>query len=232
MANLCIIPARGGSKRIPNKNIKNFLGKPIIAYSIETALKSGLFDEVMVSTDSAEIADVSREFGAIVPFNRSGKNSDDYATTSDVILEVIESYKAKLSREFEYVCCIYPTAPFISVENLTKAYDLMCLEKRSTVFPTVRYAYPIQRSLKWSDKLGNIEFVWPEYAQTRSQDLDERYHDAGQFYWINVDKFKSQPTLISENTSSILMKEIEVQDIDNISDWKIAELKYEALRSS
>lgn len=227
MGSLCIIPARGGSSRIPRKNIKAFLGKPIIAYSIEVALESGLFDDVMVSTDEEEIANIAKSFGANVPFLRSSKNADDYATTVDVINEVLVDYKSN-GLQFDYCCCIYPTAPFVTSENLTKGFDKLQAEKLESVFPVVEFSYPIWRSLKRED--GRTTMIWPEFLNSRSQDLPNAYHDAGQWYWINLKEFDGK--LWGERTGSIVMSQERVQDIDTLSDWNLAEIKYERLQSS
>jgi len=221
MARLAIIPARGGSKRIPRKNIKNFHGKPIIAYSIEAALKSGLFDEVMVSTDDEEIKIISLEYGAKVPFLRSENTSNDTATTLEVIREVLESYK-KEDRTFDEVCCIYPTAPLMKSSHLTAGLDLLENEIAS-VFPVVPFSFPILRSLK-VDEDNFVSMNWPEYSQTRSQDLPAAYHDAGQWYWLRPELISD--SLYSDNSKVIILSEMEVQDIDNESDWKMAEVKW------
>ena len=222
MARLAIIPARGGSKRIPRKNIKNFHGKPIIAYSIEAALKSGLFDEVMVSTDDVEIKNISLELGAKVPFLRSENTSNDTATTLEVIREVLESYK-KEDRTFDEVCCIYPTAPLMKSSHLTAGLDLLENEIAS-VFPVVPFSFPILRSLKL-DEDNFVSMNWPEYSHTRSQDLPAAYHDAGQWYWLRPELISN--SLYSDNSKVIILSEMEVQDIDNESDWKMAEVKWE-----
>jgi N-acylneuraminate cytidylyltransferase len=223
MKNLAIIPARGGSKRIPRKNIKPFLGKPIIAYSIEAAINSKLFDEVMVSTDDVEIMKMALEYGASVPFFRSDKTSDDFATTADVLIEVIKSY----SEPFEYACCIYPTAPFVNFEDLNKAYRVLIQNDFNSVYPIVRFSYPIQRSLKVQST--KVKLVWPEYLNSRSQDLEPRYHDAGQFYWFNVERFMNTQHIMTENSGFIEIDELHVQDIDNEIDWKLAELKHQLI---
>tara|TARA_B110000238_G_scaffold201057_1_gene254342 strand:- start:3482 stop:4177 length:696 start_codon:yes stop_codon:yes gene_type:complete len=229
MKNICIIPARGGSKRIPRKNIKFFLGKPIIAYSIETAIKSNLFDEVMVSTDDAEIAEIAKKYGAKVPFMRSKKNSNDFATTFDVIEEVILKYQA-LGLNFEYTCCLYSCAPFVTSIKLSKSLETMLEGQFDSVFPVMFFGFPIQRALHLNvDK--KISFVYPEYSSTRSQDLVSSYHDAGQFYWMETKKCMPQKKIVTNNTGSIVISEIEGQDIDNEIDWKLAELKYEFLQS-
>lgn len=221
MSALAIIPARGGSKRIPKKNIKDFLGKPIIAYSIEIALKSGLFDEVMVSTDDQEIAEIAIRYGAKVPFFRSKDNSDDYSTTLDVLKEVENCYSLR-NKIFDYICCIYPTAPLIQIEKLIEGFNLLKEANLDSVFPVVPFSYPIWRGLEIHDNKTNM--IWPEYLDSRSQDLKQVYHDAGQWYWYNPRKIKDR--LFSEKSSSIILEEEYVQDIDNLSDWKIAEMKY------
>mgnify|MGYP005832700155 CR=1 FL=1 len=197
MNNLCIIPARGGSKRIPRKNIKSFMGKPIIAYAIEAALESKLFDEVMVSTDDEEIAEIGRKFGAAVPFMRSKEAADDFATTVDVLLEVLEDYK-KQEIEFENICCIYPTAAFVTKEKLLETYSKLTEESLDAVFPVLPFSYPIQRALK-IDK-NKLRFFYPEFENSRSQDLEKAFHDAGQFYFIQTAQFKKEKSIFTENT--------------------------------
>lgn len=228
MANLAIIPARGGSKRIPRKNIKDFLGKPIIAYSIETALKSGLFDEVMVSTDDKEIAEIAIQFGAKVPFFRSDKMSDDYATTIDVIHEVINEYQS-LGKIFTNVCCIYPTAPLIKIKRLQDGLSQLVNDNFSSVFPVVKFSYPIWRSLAFNGE-NKINMIWPQYLNSRSQDLSPAYHDAGQWYWFKPDD--ANKSLLTDNSGAMILDETEVQDIDDLTDWKLAELKFKLLHDN
>jgi len=223
MGAIAIIPARGGSKRIPRKNIKPFLGKPIIAYSIEAAITSELFDEVMVSTDDTEIAEIAVSYGAKVPFYRSSETSNDFATTSDVLIEVIETYKS-LGKEFEYVTCIYPTSPFISAQKLKDAFKTLNEGNYYSVFPVVKFGYPILRSLKMVD--GKLCMNWPEYLNNRSQDLPSAYHDSGQFYIGLTDRFLEEKTMFTSNSGAIIVPETEVQDIDNDIDWRLAEIKY------
>jgi len=225
---LAIITARGGSKRIPHKNIKLFLGQPIIKYSIDTTLKSKCFDEIMVSTDDKKIAGISKKFGAKIPFLRSTKNSDDYATTSDVIKEVLSEYK-KREIEFEYFCCIYPTAPFITAEKIKKALKKMKKNNADSIFPVVRFSYPIQRSLKI--KNGRLKRIYPKYKKSRSQDLMPTYHDCGQFYWGKTKSFLKQGSILTDNTIGIETSELEMQDIDYPEDWKIAEMKYKIFKN-
>lgn len=229
MSKLAIIPARGGSKRIPKKNIKTFLGKPIIAYSIENAVKSGLFDEVMVSTDDADIAQIAKNYGATVPFFRSTKNSDDYATTIDVISEVIGDYK-KRGKSFSHTCCIYPCAPFVTSERLKESFEKLEQKKMDCVFPVVRFGFPIQRAVKVNLQ-GKIEMFQPKYMETRSQDLEPSFHDVGQFYFFKTSKIIDERRLWTENTGFIELPELEAQDIDNLSDWELAEIKYKIVHN-
>jgi len=228
MSNLAIIPARGGSKRILRKNIKKFLGKPIIAYSIEAALESGIYDEVMVSTDDEEIAEISKKFGASVPFLRSPENANDYAGLSDVCIEVIDKYN-QVGRNFATICCILPTAPFVTVEKLVNAKKMLDDSIYDSVFAVAEYSYPIQRSLKIDD--GFINMRWPENFPKRSQDLEKTYHDAGQFYFIKTDVFRKERKMFIEKSGAVILSELETQDIDTETDWKLAELKYELLKN-
>lgn len=221
MANLAIIPARGGSKRIPRKNIKEFCGKPIIAYSIEVAIKSNLFDEIMVSTDDNEIAEVAKKYGAKVPFRRSCNTSNDSATTIDVLLEVLEDYK-KMGLTFDHACCLYPTSPLTKIGDIQEGYNKLGQGKYDSVFPIVNFGYPIWRALEVED--DKIKMIWPENLNARSQDLKKAYHDAGQWYWFVPDKISDR--IFTNNSSSIILPEERVQDIDNLSDWKLAEIKY------
>lgn len=226
MKNICIIPARGGSKRIPRKNIKPFMGKPIIAYSIEAALKSGLFEEVMVSTDDEEIAAVAMQYGAKVPFMRSAETANDYATTFDVIEEVLNTYKAE-ERFFDVVCCIYATAPFVSDVKLQTSYRSLVENGYDSVYAVVAYSYPVQRGLKIEQ--GRMSMLYPEYLNTRSQDLKPVYHDAGQFYFSKVKPLEEAKSFLGNNAGGIICSELEVQDLDTETDWKLAEMKYRLL---
>jgi len=227
MNKLCIIPARGGSKRIQKKNIKNFLGKPIIAYAIEAALKSSLFDEVMVSTDDKSIAKIAEEYGAKVPFLRSDKNANDYATTVDVINEVLTQYKSE-DKEFKQACCIYPTAVFVTDKLLNTAFEMLNGNNFDTVFPVLEFSFPIQRAVK-KDATNKITLFQPEHLNSRSQDLEKAYHDAGQFYWFKTAVLQEKGKLWTDNTGVIVIKESEGQDIDTLEDWKLAEIKYKLL---
>ncbi len=226
MDKVAIITARGGSKRIPRKNIKLFRGKPIIAYSIETAMNSGLWDYVMVSTDDDEIAEIAINYGAQVPFKRSKKNSDDFTGTADVATEVLTELN-NIEKIFINACCIYPTAPFISVDSLKKSYSLLVEKNHNSVFPICAFSFPIQRALEINNSL--IKMVHLENLNIRSQDLVPRYHDAGQFYWINIEQFLKEKKILTDNTGSIILSELQVQDIDNEIDWKLAELKHQLL---
>ena len=227
MKNIAIITARGGSKRIPKKNIKNFCGKPIILYSIEAALESSVFDEVMVSTDDKEIAEISLRAGANVPFFRSEENSNDHATTSDVIKEVLDIY-IKDNIKFDYGCCIYPTAPFITAEKLDKAMTMIEEHDVDTVFPIVAYSFPPQRAIIIQN--GVAKFQFPENLNVRSQDLRPVYHDSGQFYVFNINSFLKTGTIIGKKALPMIMSDLEVQDIDNLEDWEIAEMKYRVIK--
>ena len=227
MSCIAIITARGGSKRIPKKNIKEFCGKPIIAYSIEAAIESGIFEEVMVSTDSQEIADISIKYGARVPFLRSQENSNDYATTEDAVIEVLDKYQNQ-GKDFDMVCCIYPTAPFVTAKKLKEAIQLINSDVDS-VIPVVKYGFPPQRAL--IKKNGYMEYQYPEDSLKRSQDLEPIYHDSGQFYFCKVDVLYKTHDLISPKSVPYEIPEEEVQDIDNYSDWEIAQLKYKYMIS-
>ena len=223
---IAIITARGGSKRIPKKNIRLFCGKPILTYSIRAALDAGIFDKVMVSTDSEEIAQIAREAGADVPFMRSDATSGDYATTAEVLLEVLAEYE-KQGERFDTVCCIYPTAPFVTEQKLRDGIALLEERDVDSVVPVVRYSYPPQRAFVQKDGYTVLKF--PEYLGARSQDLEPFFHDCGQFYCMQVKNFKEKKQIFTDRMLSIEMPETEVQDIDNETDWKLAELKYQMM---
>lgn len=225
---IAIITARGGSKRIPRKNIRDFCGKPIIAYSIEAALEAGIFDEVMVSTDDEEIKEIALKYGANVPFMRSAKTASDTATTADVLNEVIREYKNH-GREFDYMCCIYPTAPFITAKKLKDAVELMEKEKPVAVMPVVPFSYPPQRCFVIGED-NRMEYKYPEYISSRSQDLEKHYHDVGQFYVYDIEKYCALDGKVASGLMPIVVSETEVQDIDNEDDWVIAELKYRFMK--
>lgn len=224
---IAIITARGGSKRIPKKNIRAFCGKPILTYSIGAAVSSKLFDEVMVSTDSGEIAQIAKEAGAKVPFLRSRETSNDYATTADVLVEVLSEYE-KQGKRFDTVCCIYPTAPFVTAEKLQKAVSLLEEKDADSVVPVVRYSFPPQRAFVIRDGLTVMKY--PEHASSRSQDLEPYFHDCGQFYCMQTERFLQKKQIFTDRTLSIEMPEMQVQDIDNETDWELAELKYKMMQ--
>lgn len=220
---LCIIPARGGSKRIPKKNIKLFLGEPIITYSIKTAISSGLFEEIMISTDDAETADIGIKMGIKVPFMRSKRNSDDYSTTFDVISEVLNNYKDK-GKEFKYVCCLYPCAPLVTVDDLNSSFNKLEKNNYDSLLPIIKIGSPIERSIILdSDK---IKWLQKQYSNSRSQDLRELYNDAGQYYWLNTEKCFDKGDVLTENSGFLIIPAIKGQDIDNEDDWEVAEFKY------
>ena len=223
MKNIAIITARGGSKRIPKKNIKEFMGKPMIAYAIQAALDSKIFDEVMVSTDSYEIAEIAKKYGAKVPFMRSEATSNDFATTSDVLNEVIEEYK-KQGKTFNEFCCIYPCVPFLTGEILKNAYESFKNSNADKLMPVVKYSFPIQRALR-VNKDGFLEYREPENVSKRSQDLEPMYHDVGMFYFYKTNKMNSNKIVMFE------MNESMIQDIDTMDDWKMAEMKYKVLHN-
>lgn len=225
---LCVIPARGGSKRIPRKNIKEFNGRPIIAYSIEAALNSNLFDVVMVSTEDEEIAEISRQFGAEVPFIRSKKNADDFSGPGDVIAEVLANYQ-EIGKEFDIACCIYATSPLIKISRLIQCYELL-IESGGTldvVFPVGKYNSPIWRSFRMENDSA-VYMNFPEFEKSRSQDLMDSYYDAGQFYWFYPNKMMElkNKNVFGTNKGAIVLDDIEVQDIDQMDDWEIAEFKH------
>ena len=226
---IAIIIARAGSKRIFKKNIKLFLGEPIINYSIKNALKSNIFDEVMVSTDDFEIEKIALKSGAKVPFKRSSKNSSDFSITTDVIYEVLSSYN-KIGVNPKYVCCIYPTAPLLNYKILIDAFEIIKKNNAKSVIPVTKFSYPIQRALTLKDKKLNMN--WPENTDKRSQDLNEFYHDVGQFYFLKVESFLEEGILFTDCTYPIELPHILAQDIDNIEDWDIAEFKYKFLKKN
>lgn len=228
MSSIAIITARGGSKRIPHKNIRSFCGKPILAWSIEAALDAGVFDEVMVSTESEQIASLARDYGACVPFLRSARTASDYATTADVIEEVLQQYEER-GRSFDTFCCLYPTAPFVTGGKLQAAAATLA-EKPGVqaVVTVVKFSFPPQRS--FVEKDGQLVYKWPEFAARRSQDLEPFYHDAGQFYYVRTAAFREEKTVIPRGTSPLILPETQVQDIDNPDDWEIAEIKFRHMR--
>ena len=223
MKNLCIIPARGGSKRIPRKNVKLFLGKPMLAYSIEAAKQTGLFEEIMVSTDDAEIAEVAKQYGASVPFMRSEETASDFATTADVLREVLANYQ-KLGKEFDNFCCFYATAPLVKSEDVVSAFERLKKTDFTCVYPVVQFSYPIWRCLDFKED-GTMTRHWTEYENSRSQDLPKEYHDTGTFYWYKTKEWLEGKVKIG----GIEVDETTIQDIDTETDWKLAEMKYELM---
>lgn len=226
---LAIIPARGGSKRIPQKNIKNFCGKPIIAYSIETAIRSELFDKVIVSTDDAEIAKVAAIYGAEVPFIRPKELSDDFTGTVPVIAHAIESI-TKLGHNIKEVCCIYATAPFVLEQDLIRGLGLLNIYQADYAFSCTTFPFPIQRSVKLSQE-NAVNMFFPEFEQTRSQDLEEAYHDAGQFYWGTAEAFCKSKPIFNGNSRAVILPRSRVQDIDTLEDWERAEWLFKAMKA-
>lgn len=218
MKNIAIITARGGSKRIPRKNIKYFMGKPMLAYAIDAALNSNIFDEIMVSTDDTEIAEIAIKYGAKVPFMRSEKTSNDFAVTTDVLDEVISTYKNN-GQEFDNICCIYPCVPFLTGNILKEAYNKFIKSGFDRLTPIVRYSFPIQRAFRIDEK-DQLVYREPEHAKTRSQDLEPMYHDVGMFYFYKNNKINSN------NITYFEMAENQCQDIDTLEDWQMAEMKY------
>ncbi len=224
MPRLAIIPARGGSKRIPRKNIRPFLGKPIMAYSIELALDSDLFDKTIVSTDDEEIGKVAMSYGADVPFLRSNETASDTATTADALIEVIQ----KLDMSYEEACCIYATAPLLTKKKLQEGYQHFKKGQFDSVFPVTRFSYPIQRALSL-DSVGKLEMIQNENLNSPSQELVPAYHDCGMFYWFSPEKLENTRALIGPNSGGIVFSSLEVQDIDEETDWQMAEIKYKML---
>ncbi|WP_085301675.1 pseudaminic acid cytidylyltransferase [Colwellia polaris] len=225
--NIAIIPARGGSKRIPRKNIKNFYGKPLIAYSIEAAKKSGCFDRIIVSTDDSEIATTALEYGAEVPFIRPNNISDDFATTLDVINHAVK-FCIESEMDVNYVCCIYATAPFLLPEDLIKGLTYLKNDQSlNYAFSATNFSFPIQRAIKLTD--NKVEMFQPEHLNTRSQDLEEAYHDAGQFYWGKKDAFLEAKPFFDEKSVIVKLPRDRVQDIDTPEDWDFAEKLYSVI---
>lgn len=224
---VCIIPARGGSKRIPRKNIRPFRGRPMLLWSVEAALTSGAFDSVLVSTDDDEIADVARAAGAEVPFLRSARTSNDYATTADVLEEVLGQL-SKIGHNYTMGCCLYPTAPFVQGVDLANGRARLEDSDFDVVMPIAAFSHPIWRSLA-RDAAGRVLLNFPENLNVRSQDLPTAYHDVGQWYWFRTAAFLRTRVLLGRNTGSIVVPADRMQDIDTEEDWAIAEFKHERL---
>ena len=226
MTNICIIPARGGSKRIPRKNSRPFLGTPILAWSIRAAQESGLFDEILVSTDDEEMAELARAYGAAVPFIRTAATAHDHATTAAVLTEVLTEYASR-GRVFARACCLYATAPFATAARLREAFDKLDAGGYDTVLPVVRYGFPVQRAVV--QQQGRLVWREPQHALSRSQDLEPVYHDAGQFYAFAVPAFLETGLLLTANSGGIELSELDTQDIDTLTDWQLAEMKMRLL---
>jgi pseudaminic acid cytidylyltransferase len=220
MPTVAIIPARGGSKRIPRKNVRMLAGKPAIAYPIELALKSELFERVIVSTEDQEIASVAIEYGAEVPFIRSDELSDDFATTIDVISDA--AVKLELSNS-DLLCCIYPVTPLLTSSRLLEAYELLSSGKWDYVFPASEYTTPIERAFR-KDSIGKVNFLAPEFVSSRTQDIEKAYYDAGQFYFGSALVWKAKSPILSGNSTFIVLEKNEVIDIDETGDWELAEV--------
>jgi pseudaminic acid cytidylyltransferase len=228
MSVVAVIPARGGSKRIPHKNIKLFCGRPMIAYSIEAAKDAAIFDRIIVSTDSKEIASTAKEFGAEVPFMRPVELADDYTGTDTVTLHALK-WLMEHGEKIDYICCIYATAPFVKAEHIIKGYNLLCEKNSTSCFSVTTYSFPIFRSLKINDQ-DRLEMFWPEYREARSQDLTEAYHDAGQFYWADVKKYLEENQFYLKDAVPVFLPRYLVQDIDTPEDWETAEKMYSVLQ--
>jgi N-acylneuraminate cytidylyltransferase len=228
MSAIAIIPARGGSKRIPRKNIKPFHGQPMISYSIRAAIDSGLFEWVIVSTDDAEIAEVATHYGAEIPFLRPKELADDHTGTGAVVVHAINWFKAK-GIEFDLACCIYATAPFIQVERLIEGHDALIAHNKSFAFSVTSFAFPIQRALKRTPD-GSVDMFWPENLNKRSQDLEPAYHDAAQFYWGKTEAWLNGHIAFSPVSAPVILPRHLVHDIDTPEDWDAAEVAFEVLK--
>ena len=224
---IAVIPARGGSKRIPGKNIKNFYGKPVISYSVMAAQEAGLFDHVIGSTDDEEIAGIAREYGAEVPFMRPAELADDYTGTGDVVRHALEWYVSQ-GEKVAYACCIYATSPLLHHKYLVEGFEKLAGSGKSFSFSVTSFPFPIQRAIR-INKNGEIEAIWPENIKARSQDLEEAYHDAGQFYWGHAEAFLNDEVVFSRASLPIIIPRHRVQDIDTPEDWHRAELMYKAI---
>ncbi|WP_404398613.1 pseudaminic acid cytidylyltransferase [Idiomarina loihiensis] len=225
---IAVIPARGGSKRIPRKNIKTFCGKPMIARTIEAAMASGCFDAVVVSTDDDEIADVARHYGADVPFKRPDNLADDHTPTIPVIKHAVQWYEEHVN-PVDFVCCLYATAPFLDAKDIQRGLSLLQESDADYAFSVTSYAFPIQRALRLSDE-GRVSMFQPEHFTTRSQDLTEAWHDAGQFYWGTSRAWTAEKPLFSEQSTGVPLPRHRVQDIDTPEDWTRAEWLFKALQ--
>jgi pseudaminic acid cytidylyltransferase len=226
---LAVIPARGGSKRIPRKNIRPFCGRPMIAWSIEAAMQSGCFQQVVVSTDDDEIADIARAWGAGVPFKRPANLADDHTATLPVIAHAIEWYQHHGDIP-THICCVYATAPFVQSEDIRTGLSLLERHGCDYVFPVTSYPFPVQRAIRITPS-GRVEMFNPENFNTRSQDLEEAYHDAGQFYWGLSEAWLKKRPIFSSGATPLVLPRYRVQDIDTMEDWEMAERMFEAMRA-
>lgn len=221
MTSIAIIPARGGSKRISRKNVRNLGGKPAIAYPIELAIRSKIFERVIVSTDDPEIADISRKFGAEVPFIRSPELSDDFAITIDVISDAVMQLRES-GLVFEYVCCLYPVTPLLKQHRVLESLAILQQGDWDYVFPAIEFSSPIERGFKKS-KSGLIEFRFPEFANSRTQDIPRTFHDSGQFYFGKAEAWLSKKPVLNGNSTFIELDKNETLDIDDLEDWALVE---------
>jgi pseudaminic acid cytidylyltransferase len=224
---IAVIPARGGSKRIPRKNIRAFCGKPIIAYSISAAQQTGLFDQIVVSTDDEEIASVAREFGATTPFVRPKEISDDFTGTNAVVKHAVAWFNAQ-SNHVTHACCLYATAPLMQARFIAEGYDALSRSDAAFAFSVTSYAFPIQRAVRITPE-GRVDAIYPEHRMTRSQDLEHAYHDAGQFYWGTARAFLEDMPLFAPHSIGVILPRHLVQDIDTLEDWNQAELMHGAI---
>jgi N-acylneuraminate cytidylyltransferase len=224
---IAVIPARGGSKRIPRKNIRMFCGKPVIAYSISAAQQTGLFDQVIVSTDDEEIASVAREFGATTPFIRPKEIADDFTGTNAVVKHAVAWFNAQ-SHDVVHACCLYATAPLVQANFITQGYEALSRSDAAFAFSVTSYAFPIQRALRITPE-GRVDAIYPEHRMTRSQDLEHAYHDAGQFYWGTARAFLEDMPVFAPHSIGVILPRHLVQDIDTLEDWDQAELMYRAV---
>jgi N-acylneuraminate cytidylyltransferase len=225
---IAIIPARGGSKRIPQKNIKNFFDKPMLSYAVDACKDAGIFSEIMVSTDTEEIASIARQYGAEVPFFRSAETSNDTAITYDVLKEVIAMYQQILGKEYFYICCVYPCVPLLSGKTLKDAYNQLTGSSADALIPVCKFPVPVE----WAMKIENGLLVPNDRKAIliRSQDLTPQYFDVGMFYFIKTSALLKYKTLTPTNTVGYIMDEKEIQDIDTMNDWTMAEIKYQILK--
>jgi pseudaminic acid cytidylyltransferase len=227
---IAIIPARGGSKRIPRKNIKMFCGKPMIAWSIEAALESGCFDQVLVSTDDQEIAEVAQKYGAVAPFERPPELSDDHTGTISVIRHAVGWVNERDEVQVEQACCLYATAPFVRACDIQEGLSVLMGTGSDFAFSVTSYAFPIQRAIRRTPE-GRVAMFNPQHFNTRSQDLEEAYHDAGQFYWGHADAWLHSKTIFGQDSAPVLLPRYRVQDIDTPEDWERAEWMFKALHA-